>query len=118
TRLDRAVLAEVDHPVDEAADLLGLRLGRLHALVAQDRERQVAQHRATKIALPPELALMDRVRHLALLLGRGLFLAVLGGLLVGGRLVADRRLDETARREALLDLVERLLTEVAHAQEL
>src|SRR5207249_3421267 len=59
---------------------------------------------------------------LALRLGaRGLlFLAVLRRLLDrrGLGLVTRRQLDEAARREALLDLVERLLAEVAHAQEL
>src|SRR5205085_12089884 len=50
-------------------------------------------------------------------LGFGL---VLGDDIVAAdrRLVADRRLDETARREPLLDLVERLLAEVAHPQQL
>src|SRR5207244_12544718 len=48
------------------------------------------------------------------------FALILGHRLVGAnrRLVAYRRLDETARREALLDLVKRLLAEVAHAEEL
>src|SRR5207244_10934278 len=117
-RLEGAVLAQVDHPIDEAADLLGLRLGRLDALVAQDGQRQVLQHRAAWADLASELALLDLMGHLGLLARRELFLAVLRGTaVVADGLVADRRLDETAGREALLDLVERLLAEIAHRSE-
>jgi len=77
-RLERAVLAEVDHLVDEAADLLGLRLGRLHALVPENRQREILQHRLTLRCLSSELALMDLMRHLGLSPRRGLVLAVVG----------------------------------------
>src|SRR5207247_7321584 len=105
-RVERPVLTEIDHPIDEAADLLGLRLGRLDSLVAKHRQRQVLQHRAARAGLASELALMDLMGHLGLLARRELFLAILcGTAVVADGLVANGRLDETSRREALLDLV-------------
>src|SRR5438128_6621121 len=78
-----AVLSEVDHLVHEDADLLGLCLGGLHALVAQDGERQVPQHRSAVAGLASELALVYLVRHrLFLVLG----LARDDAFVPGGRL--------------------------------
>src|SRR5205823_3478140 len=70
-RDERAVLPEDDHAVHERADLLGLRLGGLHAFVAEDRQCQIAEHRLAMPGLPPELPLMDLMRHLLALFARG-----------------------------------------------
>ena len=60
---ERSVLAQKDHPVDESPDLFGLRLGRLHSLVAEDRQGEVTEHRLAMRRLPAELPLMYLVRH-------------------------------------------------------
>jgi len=62
-RDQRAVLPENDHAVDERADLFGLRLGGLHALVAKHRKGQVAEHPAPCPCASPELALVYLMRH-------------------------------------------------------
>src|SRR5438445_354392 len=83
-RDERAVLAEHDHAVDELPDLLGLRLGGLHLLVAEHGEGQVPEHRLAMSGLPAELPLMDLMRHPLTLLVRGGHL-VLTGVLGAGR---------------------------------
>src|SRR3954454_11820105 len=109
-------LRERDDLLDAPADLLGLRLGRLHALVADDRHGQVLEQAEPRPLLAAELAPADPVRHRSAL-----------GLVVVERLVRldlvvepvalGLRDDEAAHAKPLLHLVERLLAEVAHPQE-
>ena len=109
-----ALLGERDHPLDAAADLLGLRLGRPDALVAQDRDRQVLVEGHPRARLAAELAAVDPVRP-------RLFLALVAERLVLGAVLEPVGLglgdDEAAHAEALLHLVERLLAEVAHPEQ-
>src|SRR5450759_5067794 len=110
-------LGERDHPLHLGADLLGLRLGGHHLLVAEDRHDQVPVEREPRALQAAELPTADLVAHRSDLLG-----------LVGERLVAVvvhpaklgriRLGDEEAPHpESLLHLVERLLSEVAHPQQ-
>ncbi len=119
-----AALGDGDHPVHDAAHLLGLGLGRLHALVAQDRDSQVVEHPHAVRRNATQLASRDPMWH------RGLLLAVQlrGGGLVQLRGAGQIRLvaraldpvggDEAAQRQPLLHLVEALLAEIAHPQQL
>ena len=58
-----AALGERDHLLDAAADLLGLRLGRLDPLVAEDRHGQVLEQAQPRSLLAAELAAADPMGH-------------------------------------------------------
>src|SRR3972149_3334253 len=55
------LLRERDHPLDAALDLLGLRLGRLDPLVAEDRDGQVLEESHPGTGLAAELPPIDAV---------------------------------------------------------
>ncbi len=58
-----AALGERDHPLDPAADLLGLRLGGLDPLVAEDRDGQVLVEGQARPLLAAELPAADSMGH-------------------------------------------------------
>src|SRR5918999_3869494 len=114
-RSERAFLGKRDDALDLATDLLGTRLGRLHLLVAEDRHDQVAVQGHPRPVRPSELAPVDPVGHRSGLLDVLVVLVLEGRGIEVGRLVLGD--EEAAHAEALLHLVERLLAEVAHPQQ-
>src|SRR5207253_817166 len=63
-RVEALALGERDHLVGGGADRLRLRFRREHALVAEERCEQVAEHRQAVVAPPPELVVALAVPHL------------------------------------------------------
>src|SRR4051794_3715844 len=119
SRCQIALLGEGDHPLDVAADLLGLGLGGLDALIAQHGDGQVLVQGEPRPHLPAELPAIDAMRHGSGLLAfveRGVAL-VLVVVTLAQVVALGLRDDEPAHAEALLHLVERLLAEVAHAEQ-
>src|SRR4051794_33913621 len=111
-----AALSQRDHLLDSAGDLLGLRLGRLHLLVADHGHGQVLEQAEPGSLLAAELAPADAMRGHRLAL-RLVFLERLIAVQVVEAVGLRLGDDEAAHAQSLLHLVERLLAEVTHPQQ-
>src|SRR4051812_27280260 len=114
-RREIATLCQRDDLLDPAADLLGLRLGRLDALVAHDRHGQVLEQAEARSLLAAQLAAADTMRGHRSALGL-VVVERLVGLDVVEAIALGLGDDEAAHAQPLLHLVERLLAEVAHPE--
>src|SRR6185295_12959818 len=61
--VERALLAERDHPVAPALELLRLRVGGLHRLVLKERGHEVPEERPPMGRRPVELHSCDAMAH-------------------------------------------------------
>ena len=97
-----APLGERDHAVHQAADLLGLGLGGLHPLIADDRDREVAEHRLdrSEVLLGENLGRgqqgclptgVDDAQHLP----------VLGRIAAGGPILAEEAVEDGQELEVV-----------------